>query len=89
MISLSTATRVFLASTPTNDSHETAGSMGNENDLFCLRCARTCQLESTNDDLVCPDCGSSNLRGHMELDGATCPKCRKDTLGRESQVMGS
>jgi DNA-directed RNA polymerase subunit RPC12/RpoP len=81
--------RNSLGSTPPGELHETAGRMGNESDLLCLDCSRSCQLDPEVDELACPKCDSTRLWDHMELEGVLCPKCRKGTMEIDGPGMVS
>jgi hypothetical protein len=50
---------------------------GNEGEFLCMDCGKLSRIDEERDAKACRKCRGLDLVDGMELEGRTCPKCRK------------
>jgi len=57
--------------------------VGVESDVACLDCGKKGQLDLEKDTLICSHCQSTRLKEILDLEGASCPKCKNGEFVKE------
>jgi len=58
---------------------------GNMSNMLCLDCGRELRIDLGRKKAICNSikCRSSNVASFMELNGKTCPKCKKGVFRKD------
>ncbi|MFO0915249.1 MAG: hypothetical protein U0795_19965 [Pirellulales bacterium] len=51
--------------------------IGNDSDFLCLACGKEFRMDSATTDVKCKRCESTDAIEFRELEGRTCPRCKK------------
>jgi DNA-directed RNA polymerase subunit RPC12/RpoP len=54
--------------------------IGNDSPHLCLGCGEEFMVDSENPAKACPGCGGKEFVDTFELEGQTCPYCKKGTF---------
>jgi DNA-directed RNA polymerase subunit RPC12/RpoP len=66
------------------DHENLARCIGNDSPHLCLNCGKEFLVDSRAPSMECPQCGEKDFVSTFELDGITCPFCKRGIFERDS-----